>query len=39
MTVITPESGGPAAPGLKSTAQPIETGGPGMVVVLFLKTG
>src|SRR5262245_16722860 len=27
---ITPESGGPAAPGLSTTAHPIETGGPGI---------
>jgi hypothetical protein len=30
MTVINPESGGPAAPGLNTTAHPIVTGGPGM---------
>jgi hypothetical protein len=29
---ITPESGGPDAPGLRSTAQPMETGGPDIVV-------
>src|SRR6478672_5018198 len=30
MVVITPESGGPAAPGLRITAHPMLTGGPGM---------
>ncbi len=28
--VITPESGGPAAPGERTTAQPTLTGGPGI---------
>src|SRR5579871_3062125 len=31
MTLTKPESGGPAAPGVNTTAQPIETGGPGIV--------
>jgi len=30
MTVMTPESGAPAAPGERITEQPIVTGGPGM---------
>jgi hypothetical protein len=33
-TVMTPVSGGPAIPGESSTAHPIETGGPGIVVSL-----
>jgi hypothetical protein len=30
--MITPESGGPAAPGESRTAQPIDTGGPGIAL-------
>jgi len=29
--LMKPESGGPASPGLRTTAQPIVTGGPGML--------
>jgi hypothetical protein len=29
-----PESGGPAAPGVSKTAQPMETGEPGIVLIL-----
>jgi hypothetical protein len=32
ITLMNPESGGPAAPGLSTTAQPIETGGPGIIL-------
>src|SRR6185295_12702094 len=32
ITLMNPESGGPAAPGVNTTAQPIVTGGPGIFV-------
>ena len=32
MTLMKPESGGPAAPGVRTTAHPIVTGGPGIFV-------
>src|SRR5262245_33830383 len=32
MTLMIPLSGGPAAPGLRTTAQPMLTGGPAMVL-------
>jgi hypothetical protein len=31
MTLMNPESGGPAAPGVNVTAHPIVTGGPGIL--------